>query len=87
MNEILIYISGWITFVLCYYVYYVYIHKNNKYRNKYNLGVNKKLIIYHGIKWGVFSWFGIFVYVLIAIVSIIIYYIIELDNWIENKLT
>lgn len=72
--ELFIYFLGWIIWIIGYYIFEVYIDKNYK---------TKKLVIYKGFTSGFTSWLGI-----IFIISfLIIKGIIELNNWIENKLS
>ena len=85
MQEFLIYLLGWIVFIIGHYIYYMYINKYD-YRYKYSCEKNKKLILYNGFKWGIFSWFGIFLYIIVIVISGIIYGIILLDEYIEQKL-
>ena len=77
MENFLIYFSGWVIFVICYYIYNICRSKN-----KYS----KKQILYHGIKWGIFSWIGLLTCVIGIIVAYISYSIFRLDDWIEDKL-
>ena len=86
MQEFLIYLLGWVIFIICHYIYWVYLNKDNKYTYKWSCQKNKKLILYNGFKCGVFSWVGLFFYIAAFIVSAIIYGIIELDEYIEDKL-
>lgn len=85
MNEYLVYFSGWIFFIICYYIYHMYFSKNEKYDclNNYK---NKKLIIYDGFKWGVFSWFGLIICIMFIFTLYCIYGIIYIDSTIENFL-
>lgn len=78
MQEFLIYISGWILFIICYYIYNVYVINNEKY--------SKKQLIYHGFKYGIFSWVGLFICLIIFIVAELCYWIMCIDEYIENKL-
>ena len=89
MQEFLIYLLGWVVFIICHYIYWVYINKDGSYTYKYNRQKNKKLILYNGLKWGVFSWVGLIFCIVAFIVGAIIYGILEiisLDEYIEDKL-
>lgn len=86
MQEFLIYLLGWVVFIICHYIYWVYINKDGSYTYKWNCQKNKKLILYNGFKWGVFSWVGLFFCIAAFIVGAIIFGIIELDEYIEDKL-
>ena len=77
MNNFLIYILGWILFIIGFYIFNVYI-----YQSKYS----KKLVLYRGFKYGVLSWVGIFGFVIIIIYKYILETIICVDEYIENKL-
>ena len=86
MQEFLIYLLGWVVFIVCHFIYFMYIVKDCSYTYKYSCQKNKKLILYNGLKWGVFSWFGLFFCIVAFIAGTIIYGIILLDEKIENKL-
>ncbi len=78
MEEFLIYILGWLTFVVIYYVCEVYV-LNDKFKNG---KVTKKLILYRGFKYGILSWVGVFG----AIAVVFFGWIFTLDEKIEKKL-
>ena len=86
MQEFLIYLLGWVVFIVCHYLYYMYINRDGTYTYKWSCKKNKKLILYNGFKLGIFSWVGLFLWVVIMIVIGIIYGIILLDEYIEDKL-
>ena len=86
MQEFLIYLLGWVVFIICHYIYWVYFNKDGSYTYKWSCQKNKKLILYNGLKCGVFSWVGLFFCIVVFIVGAIIYGIISLDEYIENKL-
>ena len=86
MQEFLIYLLGWIVFIICHYIYWVYLNKDGSYTYKWSCQKNKKLILYNGLKWGIFSWVGLFFCIVAFIVGAIIYGLISLDEYIENKL-
>ena len=69
-----IYFLGWFIWIIGYYIFKIYIDKD--------IWTKKKLIIYRGFISGFVSWFGI-----ICVLSVLITYgIIELNDWIEDKL-
>lgn len=86
MTEFLIYLLGWVLFIICYYIYYMYIVKDGSYTYKYNCNKNKKLILYNGFKYGIFSWGGILFWGFVIIAGSILYGLYSLDNYIEQKL-
>jgi len=74
MEEFLIYLLGWLTFVAFFYIAEYAVVKNPK--------MTKGLVLYRGLKLGIFSWVGVFVLFLIIIVG----WVFVLDDKIERKL-
>ena len=77
MNDFLLFliswVIGWIIYSIGYYIYHVYIDKNN---------TSKKLLIYNAFKNGIFSWFGIMVIIIFAFIMLLV----NIDEKISNKL-
>ena len=73
MDGFIYYLFGWLIFSIGFYIYKVYIEKDNS---------NKKLIIYRSCIFGIVSWLGI----LFAITTLIVVGMFTLNEWIENKL-
>ena len=86
MGGLFWYLLGWLVFVICHFIYWAYYNKDGSYTYKWSCQKNKKLILYNGLKWGIFSWVGLFFCIVAFIVGAIIFGIIELDEYIENKL-
>ena len=74
MEEFLVYISGWITFIILFYLWEYALVKNP--RN------TRGLTLYRGFKLGILSWVSILGYILLVIIGAIYIF----DNNIENKL-
>ena len=84
MEDFLIYILGWVTFIVGYYISEVYILN---YNYNYRKGkVTKKLILYRGVKYGIFSWVAVFFMAAVLVFGRIGYYLFILDNHIEEEL-
>lgn len=77
MNDFLLFliswVIGWVIYSIGYYIYDVYIDKNN---------TSKKLLIYNAFKNGIFSWFGIMVIIIFAFIMLLV----KIDENISNKL-
>ena len=86
MQGFLIYLLGWLVFIICHFIYFMYFVKDGSFTKKLSNEKNKKLILYNGFKWGIFSWFGLFCSVTVILIGYIIYFIIQIDEWIEGKL-
>ena len=65
--------TGWAIYSIVYYIYDVYIDKNN---------TSKKLLIYNSFKNGILSWFGIMVIIIFAFIMLLV----NIDEKISNKL-
>ena len=75
MEVLLIYLLGWLIVWIGYYIHQIY--------TEVDKWKPKKLIIYKGFTFGFFSWFAI----IICISICICYYVIRLNDWIEDKLS
>ena len=77
MNDFLLFLIcwliGWVIYSIVYYIYDVYIDKNN---------TSKKLLIYNSFKDGILSWFGIMVIIIFAFIMLLV----NIDEKISNKL-
>lgn len=77
MNDFLLFliswVIGWVIYSIGYYIYDVYIDKNN---------TSKKLLIYNAFKNGIFSWFGIMVIIIFTFIMLLVI----IDEKISNKL-
>lgn len=77
MNDFLLFLIswliGWFIYSIGYYIYDVYIDKNN---------TSKKLLIYNAFKNGILSWFGIMVIIIFAFIMLLV----KIDETISNKL-
>lgn len=88
MEAALWYFSGLILFMIGHYIYNVYIVKNNyQFKNKYNCNLNKKLVLYEGFKFGLFSWISVFTCLTIGIVGGTLWITIIIDDYIKDKLS
>lgn len=87
MVEFLIYLLGWVVYIVGYYLYYMYIVKYKCYTYKHSNKKNKKLIIYDGFKYGIFSWAGVMFWGIVIICGSILYGILSINEWITNKLS
>lgn len=76
MNELIIYLIGWLALSLGYYIYKVYINQDRDHKSK-------KYYAYQAFKIGIFSWGGIIFFIAFAIVFVIV----ALDVWIEDLLS
>ena len=65
--------TGWTIYSIVYYIYDVYIDKNN---------TSKKLLAYNAFKNGILSWFGIMVIIIFAFIMLLV----NIDEKISNKL-
>ena len=74
MIGFLIYLLGWLIWSIGYYFYKVYIDKD--------IWTKKRLIIYRSFISGVWSWFGIIVFITILIT----YGICSIHELVEEKL-
>lgn len=73
MDILLFWLFGWVLFFVGYIIY-----------NKYIVGHNEpitKLMVYEGIKYGMWSWIGI----AIMVVFFIIMLITAVDEWLTEK--
>jgi len=82
MEEFLFYISGWLTFILLYYICEVYVLNYNFKKGK----VTKKLILYRGAKYGVFSWGSVLFLICVIFFGKICYWLLVFDSHVEDKL-
>ena len=77
MNDFLLFlifwIIGWAIYSIGYYIYDVYIDKNN---------TSKKLLAYNAFKNGILSWFGIMVIIIFTFIMLLV----KIDENISNKL-
>ena len=64
---------GWAIYSIGYYIYDVYIDKNN---------TSKKLLAYNAFKNGILSWFGIMIIIIFAFIMLLV----NIDEKISNKL-
>ena len=64
---------GWAIYSIGYYIYDVYIDKNN---------TSKKLFAYNAFKNGILSWFGIMVIIIFTFIMLLV----NIDEKISNKL-
>ena len=65
--------TGWTIYSIVYYIYDVYIDKNN---------TSKKLLAYNALKNGILSWFGIMIIIIFAFIMLLV----NIDEKISNKL-
>ena len=65
--------TGWAIYSIGYYIYDVYIDKNN---------TSKKLLAYNAFKNGILSWFGIMVIIIFTFIMLLV----NIDEKISNKL-
>ena len=77
MNDFLLFLIfwaiGWAIYSIGYYIYDVYIDKNNTF---------KKLLAYNAFKNGILSWFGIMVIIIFTFIMLLV----NIDEKISNKL-
>ena len=78
MKEFLIYIIGYVLFIIFYFIYVRYCQKKKD--------MPTKLLLYRGVKYGFTSWIGLFFCTAVFIVGGIAYGIFSLDEFIEKKL-
>ena len=77
MNDFLLFLIfwtiGWAIYSIGYYIYDVYIDKNN---------TSKKLLAYNAFKNGILSWFGIMIIIIFTFIMLLV----NIDEKISNKL-
>lgn len=73
MDELIIYLVGWLIFSVGTFIYNVYGHDNE---------ANKKLWAWRSFWYGICSWGGIILWIVIFVVFIVF----EINDWVENKL-
>ena len=77
MNDFLLFfifwLIGWAIYSIGYYIYDVYIDKNN---------TSKKLLAYNAFKLGIWSWIGITIIITFWFIMVLV----NIDEKISNKL-
>lgn len=73
LQFLIFWIIGWTIYSIGYYIYDVYIDKNN---------TSKKLLAYNAFKFGIWSWLGIMIIITFGVIMILA----NIDEKISNKL-